>query len=287
MANAVERDARMGQRTSDIEFLRRMRFVVWFAAVLFVTAAPIGDLPARSDAAPADPAGESSAPREKVLRNVYPARGTVRKQSAAGLHLAGRVRIVSVSDDNPKFSGEVLAFFPSDEGHPNALNPGTIAFRVDEGKPLEFEVGKVYVMVFHEAAMYLDRPTEYRVIAYADDVPEAAALVRRTMESEEVFLNDRVSRNRRALWRGLWAHHAKFDKEPIRLYCENDDATVLLFFTREGGPYFYRLKTNEFEHREILSMKALAPFEYLNRITFEDGEFKVWINNEVEIHLSP
>jgi hypothetical protein len=215
---------------------------------------------------------------EEALVGLKPATkgGAIRQEVQQRLCYAGRFQFERGDEAKDLFVGRFLEQVPSCEGHPNAEDLGEVRVVLLGNEEFQPEAGGAYSLILTDGSK-----RGMTLVAYGPDDAATAKELREVIESPSAFENDATWRKRRALWAKLRKDLGP-DEKPL-LYCEDESLRRILFV--KGGDvqfplHLYDMRTGKSE--PIIHAKVLPG---MNRITYDEGSFRVWFNGSVEMSI--
>jgi hypothetical protein len=209
-----------------------------------------------------------------ILRSTHSKHGAA-ETVAARLCYGGRFKIESQTEraGSRQLTASTLEQVASSPDHENAHPLGDAVTIVSD---VDLEVGKIYALIITDGSKL-----GKTIVAWAEDMPEAFAEVKRIMESPEAYQNSPRWAKRRQLWRDF-GRDVGF-KERITVYCENDELNQILYAVeKDGRPSLYLYDAASKDGHPMIHAKMIPG---VNRITYEDGEFLVWYFGQVELYI--
>jgi hypothetical protein len=201
------------------------------------------------------------------------------EQVAKRLCYAGRYKVTKIqkTDLDYKINGTLIEQVASSSDHPNAV-PWNAPL-LSDGNKEGFEEGKTYCLIVTDGSLI-----GKTIVAMGEDTPQNLWELKRLIQSKNAYQNSKEWSSRRALWKGF-GKDVGF-KQKISLYGENEKLDRILYILRnekDGWPtvYFYDLSTAKSD--VVTIQKILNP--QINRITYEQGQFIIWANGQVELYL--
>lgn len=202
--------------------------------------------------------------------------GAFRRDVEQRLCFAGRFRFEQFLHDRVVSVARCLEQVASCDGHPNSSQLEQVTIALSSNDVFIPEIGKTYCLIVTEGSK-----RGLTVQAFGPDDAATLKEMKALMSSPSAFQNNAIWKKRRALW-AKYRTDLGTDENPL-LYCE-DAALLTILYVKKGNEPFpirlYRAKTGKSE--PIIHAKVIPG---VNRISFDNGQFRVWYNGSIELNI--